>query len=170
MEKLKEVLTLKIMYKIFIIISLFILSSCCTTRICEVERAEKKIAKLTNKYPELLNQDTIILKDTVTISDIIADTTFIDHSSSPDTIVITKDKLTIRYIKKDSLIYLEGNCEGDTIFITNEIPVEKVVVRELTWREKAKEYTYFLFAVALLLLVIRIFFKDFFKIFRIFKL
>jgi len=147
---------------------LFFLSSCCTTRICKIERAEKKISKLTEKYPELLDKDTIILKDTITINDIIADTSFIDTPTT-DTIIITKDKLTIRYIKTDSIIYLEGNCEGDTIYITNEVPVETIVVRELTWREKAKEYTYLLFAIAALLLVIRIFFKDFFKVFKIFK-
>tara|TARA_R100000742_G_C4217190_1_gene41961 strand:+ start:24 stop:488 length:465 start_codon:yes stop_codon:yes gene_type:complete len=148
-----------------ILLLIFTLSSCCTTRICKIERAEKKISKLTQKYPELLAKDTIVLKDTITISDINADTTFLDNTT--DTIVITKDKLTIKYIKQDSLIYLMGNCEGDTVYITNEVLVDKVVVRELTWREKAKEYTYLMLALAALLLVVRIFFKSAFRIFKL---
>tara|TARA_B100000519_G_scaffold20487_1_gene14639 strand:+ start:1699 stop:2178 length:480 start_codon:yes stop_codon:yes gene_type:complete len=147
---------------------LLIFTSCCTTRVCKVERAEKKITKLTTKFPELLQNDTIVVSDTLTIETIKADTAFISTNTN-DTVVITNDRVTIRYVKKDSLIYIEGECKGDTVIVTKEIPIETVVVRELTWSERAKEYTYFLFAIAALLLVVRIFFKDVFKIFNIFK-
>ena len=157
------------MQKIIIIFSCFVfLTSCCTTRVCKIERAEKKIAKLTDKFPELLQRDTIVVSDTLTIETIKADTSFISTNIN-DTVVITNDRVTIKYIKTDSLIYIEGECVGDTVIVTKEIPVETVVVRELTWAERAKEYTYFMFAIAALLLVVRIFFKDVFKVFNIFK-
>lgn len=157
------------MQKIIIIFSCFVLlTSCCTTRICKIERAEKKIAKLTDKFPELLQNDTVVFSDTLTIETIKADTSFISTNTN-DTVIITNDRVTIKYIKTDSLIFIEGECVGDTVIITKEIPIETVVVRELTWRERAKDYTYFVFAIAALLLVVRIFFKDVFKLFNIFK-
>lgn len=155
----------------YVIIFLFclIVSSCCTTRHCKIERAEKKIYNLTQKFPELLKtNDTIVVSDTIRFETIIADTSFIDISSN-DTIIVTNDKITIRYIKKDSIIYLTGECEGDTIYITHEIPVEKIVIRKPTFAERAKDWTYFAFAIAALLLVLRVFFKDIFKVFNIFK-
>jgi hypothetical protein len=155
---------------VFIFIFSILLSSCCTTRLCKIDRAEKKILKLTEKFPELIDKDTILFQDTIRIESVLVDTTFVDDPFlDSDTIIVIKDKIKIKYIRKDSLIYLSGECEGDTIFIEKEIPVEKVIVRERSFAEKAKELTYFIFAIASLLLVIRIFFKDVFKIFNIFK-
>ena len=153
---------------VFFLIFGLLVSSCCTTRLCKIERAEKKILKLTEKFPELIqNNDTIVLKDTIQIDPVIVDTSFVDNSN--DTIIVIKDKITIKYVKQDSIVFLTGECEGDTIFITHEVPVEKIVIRNPTFAERAKEWTYFLFAIAALLLVARIFFKDIFKIFNIFK-
>lgn len=143
-----------------------LLSSCCTTRQCKIERAETKIFNLTQKFPELLEaNDTIVINDTITTTTINTDTTFVDNNTT-DTIVITNDKITIKYVKKDSLIFIQGECEGDTIYVTNEIPIEKIVVRSPTFAERAKDWTYLLFAIAAVLLVMRIFFKDFFRIFK----
>ena len=136
--------------KIIIIIASVFLTSCCTTRQCKVEKAEQKIYDLTQEFPELQKQiDTIIVSDTIQIE--------------------TMDRIKIKYIKTDSVVYLTGECEGDTIFITKEVPVEKIIIKEPTFAEKAKDWTYFVFAIAALLLVVRIFFKDVFKVFNIFK-
>jgi hypothetical protein len=155
--------------KIIIIILSFILTSCCTTRQCKVEKAEQKIYDLTQEFPELQKQiDTIIVSDTIQIETISVDTSF-NSSVSADTIIVEKDRIKIKYIKTDSVVYLTGECEGDTIFITKEVPVEKIIIKEPTFAEKAKDWTYFVFAIAALLLVVRIFFKDVFKVFNIFK-
>jgi hypothetical protein len=147
----------------------FILTSCCTTRQCKVEKAEQKIYDLTQEFPELQKQiDTIIVSDTIQIETISVDTSF-NSSVSADTIIVEKDRIKIKYIKTDSVVYLTGECEGDTIFITKEVPVEKIIIKEPTFAEKAKDWTYFVFAIAALLLVVRIFFKDVFKVFNIFK-
>lgn len=150
---------------------MFIISSCCTTRQCEVDRAEQKIYNLTQKFPELQKEiDTIVLLDTIQIETIVADTSFVDTLLN-DTIIITNDKITIRYVKKDSIVYLTGECEGDTIYLTKEIPVEKIVIRKPTFAERAKDWTYFIFAVCALLLVLRIYFKGIFKgIFKVFNI
>ena len=154
------------MRKIIILFSvLLFLTSCCTTRICKVERAEKKIARLTMKFPELLQRDTIVISDTLSIPTIKTDTSFISTNSN-DTVILINDRVTIRYIKTDSLIFIAGECIGDTIIITKEIPVETIVVRELTLAERYKDFAMFLFAIAALLLVLRIFFKDLFKLFK----
>lgn len=153
---------------IVLIASVF-LTSCCTTRQCKVERAEQKIYDLTQEFPELTKEiDTIFVSDTITLETISVDTSF-NSSFSSDTIIIEKDRIKIKYIKNDSVVYLTGECEGDTIYITKEIPVEKIIIKEQSFAEKAKDWTYFLFAIAALLLVVRIFFKDVFKVFNIFK-
>ena len=155
--------------RITILFLAFVLTSCCTTRQCEVDRAEQKIYELTQKFPELTTQnDTIIVRDTIIFETISVDTSFIFTTNS-DTIIVENDKIKIKYIKKDSVIYLMGECESDTIIITNEIPVEKVIVRKPTFAEHAKDWTFFVLAIAALLLVLRIFFKDIFKVFNIFK-
>lgn len=155
--------------KIIIIIASVFLTSCCTTRQCKVEKAEQKIYDLTQEFPELQKQiDTIIVSDTIQIETISVDTSF-NSSFSADTIIVEKDRIKIKYIKTDSVVYLTGECEGDTIFITKEVPVEKIIIKEPTFAEKAKDWTYFVFAIAALLLVVRIFFKDVFKVFNIFK-
>tara|TARA_R110000787_G_scaffold69790_1_gene155190 strand:+ start:12755 stop:13225 length:471 start_codon:yes stop_codon:yes gene_type:complete len=156
------------MQKIVIIFFLgLLISSCCTTRVCKVERAEKKIFNLTQKFPELQLKDTIVLNDTIRIQSISVDTSFFnDPFSNSDTIIITKDKIKIQYIRQDSIIFLTGECIGDTIFIETKVPFEKIIVRELTFAERAKDWAMFIFAISMFLLVLRIFFKDIFSIFR----
>ena len=83
--------------------------------------AEKKLARLVKKHPELLQHDTIVKIDTVTITTMRVDhdTTFLEKSA--DTVTIRKDNLTVRYVRLHDSIYLSGTC--DTI--------EKTVIREV---------------------------------------
>ena len=127
---------------------IFIVSSCCTTRQCKVEKAEQKIYELTQQFPELEKEiDTIIVSDTIRFETISVDTSFV-VTNNFDTVVVEHDRIKIKYVKTDSIVYLTGECEGDTVYITNEIPVEKVVVRGPTFAERAKDWTYFAFAIA----------------------
>ena len=113
---------------ILIIIAAFLVSC---SHSAKVRRAERKIFKLTQKYPQLLKKDTVVYRDTLLNTEVRTDTSFIDKELT-DTITITKDKLTIKYFKKDSLIYIEGKCEEDTIFIEKRIMIDKIVVRDMT--------------------------------------
>ena len=160
---------MQMLQRITILFFVFVISSCCSTRQCEIDKAELKIYNLTQKFPELQKQiDTIVISDTIRFETISVDTSFIITNNS-DTIIVENDKIKIRYIKKDSVIYLTGECEGDTIYLTIEIPVEKIVIRKPTFAEHAKDWTFFVFAICAFLLVLRIFFKDVFKVFNIFK-
>ena len=100
-------------------IAAFLVSCSHSTKL---RRAERKIFKLTQKYPQLLKKDTVVYRDTLLSTEVKTDTSFIDKELT-DTITITKDKLTIKYFKKDSLIYIEGKCEEDTIFIEKKIGI-----------------------------------------------
>jgi|2_EtaG_2_1085320.scaffolds.fasta_scaffold03929_2 hypothetical protein len=114
----------------FILISIacFLVSCIHSTKL---ERAERKIFKLTQKYPQLLKKDTVVYRDTLLSTEVKTDTSFIDKELT-DTITITKDRLTIKYYKKDSLIYIEGKCEEDTIFIEKNIIIDKIVIRDMS--------------------------------------
>ncbi|MEO1944445.1 MAG: hypothetical protein ABGY11_09080 [Candidatus Thioglobus sp.] len=114
----------------FILISIacFLVSCIHSTKL---ERAERKIFKLTQKFPQLLEKDTVIYRDTLYSTEVRTDTSFIDKDLT-DTITITKDRLTIRYFKKDSLIYIEGKCREDTIFIEKKIMIDKIVIRDMS--------------------------------------
>ena len=94
----------------------------------KLRKAERKIEKLTIKYPQLLQKDT--LYDTVSIvtKEIKIDTSFIDVPG--DTAFIYKDKLKIKYVRINDSVYIEGKCESDTLIQFIEIPFEKIVVQE----------------------------------------
>jgi len=113
---------------ILIIIAAFLVSCSHNTKL---RRAERKIFKLTQKFPQLLKKDTVVYRDTLKTIEVSTDTSFIDRDLT-DTITITKDKLTIKYYKKDSLIYIEGRCDEDTIYLERTIMIDKIVIRDMT--------------------------------------
>ena len=137
---------------IILITFIFLFSGCCALKSpvkryeCELARAEEKIIVLTRKFPELIQTpDTLRIKDTLMIPHVEVDTSFV---FSPvhfnDTIIIEKERIKIQYVKKDSLIYLSGECIEDTIYIDREIPVEKIVIKETPIIQKAKDWFWIL--------------------------
>jgi len=109
---------------------LVILSSCSLEKRIEhrLRRAERKIEKLTIKYPSILKKDT--LHDTIEVYTPLVqyDTSFID--TNRDTIFINKDRLSIKYIRVGDTTFIQGECKSDTIIKTIKVPYEKVVVRK----------------------------------------
>lgn len=109
-----------------------LLNSCSLEKRLEnkFRRAERKIEKLTIKYPELLKKDT--LRDTLKIfsNEVKHDTSFV--SIPGDTTYLYKDKLRIKYVRVGDTTYIEGECKSDTIIRTVEIPVDQIVVRKDT--------------------------------------
>jgi hypothetical protein len=99
----------------------------------KLRRAERKIERLTIKYPQLLVKDTIIDTVQVVVPKVEVDTFF---DANQDTVVINNDRLTIRYIKVGDTVLIQGECASDTIYQRVEIPFEKVVVREQTLIEQ----------------------------------
>lgn len=133
-----------------------ILNSCSLEKRLEskLRRAERKIEKLTIKYPKLLKRDTVQDTFSITIPSIKHDTAFIDTTS--DTTYIYKDKLRIKYIRVGDTTYIEGECKSDTITRTIEIPVERVVVKKQGIVEQIKNnfkgiFIYLILLIALII-------------------
>jgi hypothetical protein len=92
------------------------------------KRAEKKIYKLTQKYPDLLKTDTIKKEVKVVVSEVKTDTTFL--ASKADTVYLDKERLHIKYVKVGDTIRLIGQCDADTIIKEVKVPYEKVVIQK----------------------------------------
>lgn len=94
----------------------------------KLRRAERKIEKLTLKYPQLLQKDTLRDTLTVKIPSIYHDTAFVPADG--DTVIIEKDRLRVQYITRNDSVFIQGECIGDTIIREIKIPVDRVVVRK----------------------------------------
>jgi len=117
-----------------IIFLLLVLTSCS---------AKWHIKKAIQKDPSILFRDTVTVVDTFeVITDKVShDTIF---KVSKDTVILKKDKLTIKHYYHRDSVYLFGECESDTIIKPFEVkvPYEKVVYKE---RIKWGWYAFLLF-------------------------
>lgn len=73
---------------------------------------QQRMARLIRKHPELLKTDTI-WKEHIT-KEVSKDTVF-SHSETRDTVVLRKDKLTVKYFYSKDTVYLAGRCDPDTV-------------------------------------------------------
>ena len=138
-------------------ILLFLLLIACTP--------QKRLNRLIDKHPELLQKDTLnlVLHDTIVIESISHDTTtqIFYHDT---TTVINNERIILKYFH-DSLtkeIHHYVECKADTVTIIKEVavPFEKVVVVELTWWQKWRD-TIIIVGIIILLLIL---FKKFGKV------
>lgn len=142
---------------------LLVLSSCSLEHRMEKKfrRAERKIEKLTIRYPQLLKRDTINDTIKITTKSVEVDTIF--TSTNGDTVTIYQDKLRIQYVRQGDTVYLSGECKSDTIYQTISVPVEQIVVRQETILEKIEKHSkriIWLFAIlAVLYIAIRVIWK-----------
>lgn len=117
-----------------------ILSLCLWLTSCRTQRgAERKIKRLTEQFPELLQKDTIRDTTLVVVPEVYTDT-IVNLDILRDTFVLTKERLKIKTVYRDNKIYIEGKCETDTIEVIKEIPVEKIVIKELNFWEKNRSW------------------------------
>ena len=121
-------INLHIRYLIVLILSCSFLV-CCSP--------QKRMNRLIKKYPQLTQVDTIVVIDTVIVENYNYDTTTIIKTHDTTT-VINNERVILRYFY-DTLrqeIYHEVECVGDTVIKIQNIPIEKVVFKELSWWEK----------------------------------
>ncbi len=119
--------------------------------------AERRLANLLAKHPELVKVDTVYAIDTIVIEAKSVDSMFFYNQT--DTVIIQEGGVIIKYFynTKDSTVYLKGTC--DTITIIKRYPVEvlSVEVKPETWGEKAwritKDIALMLILGALLMLI-----------------
>jgi hypothetical protein len=114
----------------YLLIVALLLNSCSLEQRLEGKqrRAERRIEKLTIKYPNLLKKDTLYDTISIVTSEVRHDTQFV--SQPGDTTYINNGKLEIKYVRIGDTTYIEGKCKSDTIIQTLEIPVERIVVRK----------------------------------------
>jgi ribosomal protein L16 Arg81 hydroxylase len=142
---------------------ILVLSSCSLEHRMEKKfrRAERKIEKLTIRYPQLLKTDTINDTIQVTTEAIEVDTLF--KAKDDDTVTIFKDRLRIQYYRQNDTVYISGTCAADTIYKTISVPVEQIVVRQQTILEQIEKHSkriiWFLVILAILYIAIRVIWK-----------
>lgn len=111
----------------------------------------KRHSRLVNKYPFVHTTDSVKLIDTIriTTNKVVSDTV-VHESLLFDTIILTKDNLSVRVIKILDSIYINGQC--DTIFI------DKVVERTIPvryYKEKNKiNLTLLIWLISLVLVIV----------------
>jgi hypothetical protein len=132
----------------YLLLSCMVFQSCLYTK-------NSAIKKFCNKDTLLI--ETIIY-DTIIVDSIQVDTVFSDKI---DSVYFTKDKIEIRYLKKNGVIYLQGKCKGDTIYYTKTI-FQKVpcITPKLIWyKQLGADYWYILPIIILIFLSIKYFHK-----------
>ncbi len=104
---------------------------------------QKRLNRLLTKHPQLTQQDTIVVRDTVTIQTYVHDTTTVLEFHDTTT-VINNERVILKYfhdtLTKEIHHYVE--CKGDTVYMEKLVPIEKAVFRELSWWDKYKEFIY----------------------------
>jgi len=125
------------MKKILIYFILLLITISCSEA-KKLRRAEKKIYRLTQKYPDLLKKDTLHDTFSIVTPEVRYDTQFVDKPG--DTTYINNGKLEIKYVRIGDTTYIEGKCKSDTIIQTVEIPVERIVIRKETIVDQVIRY------------------------------
>ena len=115
---------------------------------------QKRLNRLITKNPDLIQLDTLIVRDTIVIESFNYDTVT-SFKYSDTTIIVNTEKVLARYYY-DTLrqeIWHEIECKEDTIFYEKLVPVEKVVYKELSFWEKYETLIYILLALFVLLVI-----------------
>ena len=132
----------------YLLLPCMLLQSCLYTK-------NSAIKKFCNKDTLLIET---IIHDTIIVDSIQVDTIF---SENIDSVFVTKDKIEVRYIKRNGVIYLQGKYKGDTIYYTKTI-FQKVpcTTPKLIWyKQLGADYWYILPFIILMLFSIKYFHK-----------
>ena len=132
---------------VFLCLLLYLFFSCTPQR---------RLNRLLTNHPELLEKDTIVVRDTVVVENYNYDTTTIIRLHDTTT-VINNERVILKYYYDTlrEVIYHDVECLGDTVYTEKLITVEKAVFRELSWWEKYKEFIYISLVLLLVLIVLK---------------
>lgn len=120
------------MRKLFYLLVVLTTFSCVVPR--NYPKAKWKVDKIVAKWPEVLQNDTTVVKVDTTIITPQTQVDTVVKVSKNDTIYIEKEKLKIRVIKgKRDTLRITGECEPDTIRVNviKKIPVYKLEEKNL---------------------------------------
>jgi hypothetical protein len=93
---------------------------------------QRRFDRLVKKYPYLLTNDTLVVRDTIrdtiriTVPEIEVDT-IVSVKELYDTIILEKDRIKVKVWRVKDKVYINGRC--DTIYI--EKPIERIVYRKI---------------------------------------
>ena len=90
---------------------------------------QKRLNRLLTKYPNLTEQDTIVVRDTIMVERYIHDTTTVLEFHDTTT-VINNERIILKYfhdtLTKEIHHYVE--CKGDTVYMEKLVPIENPVL------------------------------------------
>ena len=117
---------------------------------------QRRLNRLLTNHPELLEKDTIVVRDTVVVQNYNYDTTTIIRLHDTTT-VINNERVVLKYYYDTlrEIIHHEVECLGDTVYIETLVPIEKAVFRELSWWQKYKEFIYIGLFLILVLIILK---------------
>ena len=132
---------------VFLCLLLYLLFSCTPQR---------RLNRLLTNHPELLEKDTILVRDTVVVENYNYDTTTIIRLHDTTT-VINNERVILKYYYDTlrEVIHHDVECLGDTVYIETLVPIEKAVFKELSWWEKYKEFIYIGLFLILVLIILK---------------
>ena len=116
--------------------------------------AQWHLKKAVQKDPTIMEKDTLVVKDTVVVPAVaITDTVTLRQH---DTIILQKDKLSVKIVKRLDTLIIEGQCASDTIVRTIEVPYEKIIyVEKRTLFDKMQSLAFYFVLVMLGLYIVR---------------
>ena len=117
---------------------------------------QRRLNRLLTNHPQLLEKDTIIVKDTVVVQNYNYDTTTIIRPHDTTT-VINNERVVLKYYYDTlrEIIHHDVECLGDTVYIETLVPIEKAVYKELSWWQKYKEFIYIGLFLILILIILK---------------
>ena len=117
---------------------------------------QRRLNRLLTNHPELLEKDTIIVRDTVVVENYNYDTTTIIKTHDTTT-VINNERVVLKYYYDTlrEIIHHDVECLGDTVYIETLVPIEKAVYKELSWWQKYKEFIYIGLFLILVLIILK---------------
>jgi len=132
---------------VFLCLLLYLLFSCTPQR---------RLNRLLTNHPELLEKDTVVVRDTVVVENYNYDTTTIIRLHDTTT-VINNERVVLKYYYDTlrEVIHHDVECLGDTVYIETLVPIEKAVFKELSWWEKYKEFIYIGLFLILVLIILK---------------
>lgn len=98
-----------------IVLISFLVTGCLTVR-----NADRKHTRIVKNFPFVHTTDSVTFRDTIrlTIDRISKDTVLLNQVTT-DTVILTEDRLKIRYLNDGKTVYLRGDC--DSIQVTREV-------------------------------------------------
>lgn len=106
------------------------------------------------KDPLILEKDTLVVMDTVVTPPVVITDTAI--TKQHDTIIVEKERLKVKIVKRQDTLIIDAKCDSDTIVRTIEVPYEKVVyVPQKSFLQKIQSYVFYFALILLMLLIVK---------------